>query len=106
MAKTPTTSAHPDMPMTTGGAQPGSPSTFAAQLETMREIVKLRWPPPIFFPYQRKNQSAMTPNERERFLCAYSTLISIPAPYGWMGPFVDIHDMDIPVGMHYQHGTT
>ena len=80
-------------------------TSFAAQLEGMREIVKLRWPPPLFFPYQRKSQAALTPSEQERFLCAFSTLVSSPSPYGWLGPFVDIHDMFIAVGSHYQHGT-
>jgi tyrosinase len=79
--------------------------SFAAHLEGMREIVKLRWPPPILLPYQRKSEAAMTASERARFLCAFSMLVSNPAPYGWFGPFVDIHDMGIPVGMHYQHGT-
>ena len=79
--------------------------TFAAELEGMREIIKLRWPPPILLPYQRKSEAAMTANERARFLCAFSMLVSSPTPYGWLGPFVDIHDMGIPVGMHYQHGT-
>lgn len=104
MAKTTgTAGATEPMPIMTMPA--GGISTFALQLESMREIVKLRWPLPLFLPYQRKSQSAMTATERERFLCAYSMLISTPAPYGWMGPFVDIHDMDIPVGMHFQHGT-
>jgi len=79
--------------------------TFAAELEGMREIIRLRWPPPILLPYQRKSEAAMTANERARFLCAFSMLVSNPAPYGWLGPFVDIHDMGIAVGMHYQHGT-
>jgi tyrosinase len=94
------------MPMPSGGPQFGPvATTFASQIDAMRNIIKLRWPPPIFLPYQRKSQAAMTPNERERFLCAYSTLVAYPAPFGWLGPFVDVHDMDIAVGMHYQHGT-
>jgi hypothetical protein len=80
-------------------------STFAAQLEAVREKIKLRWPPPIFLRYPRKSQAQMTSQERERFLCAFSILISTRPPDGFLGPFVDIHDMDIPVGMHYQHGT-
>jgi tyrosinase len=80
-------------------------STFAAQLEAVRDRIRLRWPPPIFMTYPRKSQAQMTSQERERFLCAFSMVISNPAPYGWLGPFVDIHDMDISVGMHYQHGT-
>ena len=94
------------MPMPMGGPQFGPvATTFASQLETVREIVKLRWPPPIFIPYKRKSQAAMTAEEQERFLCAYSMLIASPAPFGWLGPYVDIHDMDIAVGMHCQHGT-
>ena len=94
------------MPMPMGGPQFGPvATTFASELETVRDIVKLRWPPRIFFPYTRKSQAAMTAEEQERFLCAYSMLIASPAPFGWLGPYVDIHDMDIAVGMHFQHGT-
>ncbi len=94
------------MPMPAPGPQLApAATTFASQLEAMRPFLKLRWPPSISLPYQRRSQSALTPQEQERFLCAYSTLIAIPPPYGWLGPFVDSHDMDIPAGMHFQHGT-
>jgi tyrosinase len=53
---------------------------------------------PHWFPAvrKRKDQAALKEKERERFLCAYQTLIGT----GTLGQFVKIHGQ-----VHYQHGT-
>jgi hypothetical protein len=71
----------------------------AARRDARHSQIKLRWPLPLLFSYERKSQAALSPYEQERFLCAFSTLVSNPPPYGWLGPFVDFHDMFIAVGI-------
>ena len=61
----------------------------------IRRIIKI---PIHWFPivYDRKDQAALNDIERERFLCAYQTLIG----NGTLGQFVKIHGE-----VHYHHGT-
>src|SRR6266567_1290093 len=61
----------------------------------IRRIIKF---PHLWFPavYDRKDQAALTDIERERFLCAYQTLIG----NGTLGQFVKIHGE-----FHYYHGS-
>jgi tyrosinase len=73
--------------------------SFAEMLRELdpevKKFVKL---PAHWFPkvYERKDQGKLTKHERERFLCAFLTLVST----GTLGPFVKIHGET-----HYQHGT-
>ena len=58
------------------------------------EHLKLpHWFPPV---YERKDQSSLSTAARERFLCAFETLVS----NGSLGQLVKIHGET-----HYQHGT-
>jgi tyrosinase len=61
----------------------------------IKRIIKFphHWFPAV---YDRKDQAALTDIERERFLCAYQTLIG----NGTLGQFVKIHGE-----IHYHHGS-
>src|SRR5712692_8049355 len=70
--------------------------SFADMLRMVdSEIVKL---PADWFPkvYARKDQAKLRRHERDRFLCAYQTLVG----NGTLGQFVKIHGE-----VHYQHGS-
>jgi len=72
--------------------------SFAEMIEMLdpRILERLKLPP--WFPkiHRRKDEGALKKHERERFLCAYETLINT----GMLGQYVKIHGQ-----LHYQHGT-
>lgn len=72
--------------------------SFAQMLRALDPKVARHLKFPHWFPkvYDRKDQCELDENERERFLCAYQTLIG----NGTLGQFVKIHGET-----HYQHGT-
>jgi tyrosinase len=66
-------------------------------LMTDPEVLRrIKLPPWFLLVYDRKDQAALTETERERFLCAYETLIG----NGTLGALVKIHGET-----HYQHGS-
>jgi tyrosinase len=72
--------------------------SFAEMLRMLDPKILEHLKLPHWFPlvYERKDQGALTETERERFLCAYETLIG----NGTLGQYVKIHGET-----HYQHGT-
>ncbi|HYM19775.1 MAG TPA: tyrosinase family protein [Candidatus Kapabacteria bacterium] len=79
------------------------PDSFAEMLEIQvkanPELFKqIKFPPWLYEDVcQRKDQSALTANEQQRFICAFETLVA----NGTIGKLADIHaDM-----IHQQHGT-
>ena len=75
------------------------------QMDSFAEMLRMVDPrildrlklPPWFLPVRkRKDEAALKEHERERFLCAYETLIN----NGTLGQYVKIHGET-----HYQHGT-
>jgi tyrosinase len=71
--------------------------SFADMLRLLDpELMKIVKIPPHWFPkvHERKDQGKLTKPERERFLCAYLTLVG----NGTLGQFVKIH-----AETHYQH---
>jgi tyrosinase len=63
--------------------------SFADTLRMMEPELRrhLKLPPWFLLPYERKDQAALSELERERFLCAYQTILAI----GTLGQFVKIH---------------
>ena len=81
------------------GAMAAEPMvSFAEMLRALDPKIARHLKLPHWFPavYERKDQCELNENERERFLCAYQTLIGS----GTLGQFVKIHGE-----VHYQHGT-
>jgi tyrosinase len=72
--------------------------SFAEMLRVLDPKIRDRLKLPPWFPhvYERKDQAALDMTERERFLCAYQTLIGS----GTLGQFVKIHGE-----VHFQHGS-
>lgn len=72
--------------------------SFAEMIEMLDPRILERLKLPNWFPklHRRKDEAALKKNERERFLCAYETLIN----NGTLGQYVKIHGET-----HYQHGT-
>jgi tyrosinase len=75
-----------------------NPFAFASFFESRAQFKRLKFPPWLFaIPYARKDQAALTDQERGRLLCALNVLIQ----NGTFGQLVDIHaDMS-----HHMHGT-
>jgi len=81
------------------GAMAAEPMvSFAEMLRALDPKIARHLKLPHWFPqvYERKDQCELNENERERFLCAYQTLIGS----GTHGQFVKIHGE-----VHYQHGS-
>ena len=71
--------------------------TFAQMLQEQREVLRILKLPPwlkFLFPYERRDQASLSPEEQQRFLCAVNLLIA----NGTYGKLVDIH-----AEMHMQH---
>ena len=72
------------------GAMAAEPMvSFAEMLRALDPKIARHLKLPHWFPavYERKDQCELNENERERFLCAYQTLIGS----GTLGQFVKIH---------------